>query len=100
MKIVRTIVTYRGKETITMVAAAEVSRSQAKNGIDDSHSCRQKRCLIADAQDIRTSTRTEYEDLHISSSNAGNSFVSTGHFRKAKNKTVCTVVPTHPSFNF
>jgi hypothetical protein len=82
MKIVRTIATYRGKETITMVAAAEVSRSQAKNGADGSHRCRQKRCLIADAQGIRTSTRTEYEDLHTSSSSVENSYVSTEHFRR------------------
>jgi hypothetical protein len=67
------------------MAAAEVpvvTRSQVRSGAGDSHSCRQRRCLIADAQGIRTSTRTEYEDLHTSSSSVENSFISTGHFRR------------------
>jgi hypothetical protein len=66
MKIVKTTATYHGKETITMVAAVEVPRSQVRSGADDSHKCQQRRCLIADAQGIRTSTKIEYEDLHTS----------------------------------
>jgi hypothetical protein len=70
MKTITTIATYRDEGTITMAAAAEVpivTRSQVRSGADDSHSCRQRRCLIADAQGIRTSTRTEYEDPRTSS---------------------------------
>jgi hypothetical protein len=76
-----TIATYRDEETI-ITAVAVVIRNPVRSGADDSHSYRQRRCSIADAQGIHTSTRTEYEDLHTSSSSVGNSFVSTGHFKR------------------
>jgi hypothetical protein len=82
MKIVKTTVTYRDKETITMAAAAEVLQSQVRSGAGDNHSCRQRRCLIVDARGIRTSTRMEYGDLPISSSSVENSFASTEHFKR------------------
>jgi hypothetical protein len=75
----------RDEETITMAAAAEVpvvTRSQVRSGVGDSHNYWQRRCLIADAQGIRASTRTKYEDLRTSSSSVENSFVSTGHFKR------------------
>jgi hypothetical protein len=81
MKTGTTIVTYHDKETI-ITAAVVVIRNPVKSGADDSHSCRQRRCLIADAHGIRTSTKMEYEDLHTSSSSVGNSFVSIGHFTR------------------
>jgi hypothetical protein len=68
-----------------MAAAAEVpvvTRSQARSGADDSYSCRQRRCFIADAQGIRISTRTEYEDRRTSSLSVENFFISTEHFKK------------------
>jgi hypothetical protein len=81
MKTGKIIATYRDEETL-ITAAAVVIRDPVRSGTDDSHNYRQRRCWIADVQDIRTSTRMEYENLHTSSSSAGNSFVSTGHFRK------------------
>jgi hypothetical protein len=80
-KTVTTIVTYRDEETIT-TAVAVVTQNPVRSGANDSHSYRQRRCLIADAQGIRTSTRMEYEDLHTSSSSVENFFVSTGRFRR------------------
>jgi hypothetical protein len=67
-----TIVTYHDEEIITTAVVAEalaVIQGQKWNGVGDvtSHSCQQKRCSIADAQDTRTSIRMEYEDPLISS---------------------------------
>jgi hypothetical protein len=76
-----TIATYRDEETI-ITTVAVVIRNLARSGADDIHNYWQRRCLIVDAQGIRTSIRMEYEDPHTSSLSVGNSFVSTGHFRR------------------
>jgi hypothetical protein len=81
MKIEKTIAIYRDEETLIM-AAAVVIRNLPRSGADSSHSYRQRKCSTADAQGIHTSTKTEYDDLHTSSSNAGNSFVLIVHFRR------------------
>jgi hypothetical protein len=75
------------KETTTMAVVAgalAVIRSQGRSGADDaiSHSCQRKRCSMEGAQGTRTSINTVSEDLHISSSSAGNSSVSVEHFKK------------------
>jgi hypothetical protein len=81
------IATERDEETTTMVVVAgalAVIRSQGRSGADDaiSHSCQQKRCLMEGAQGTHTSIKTASEDLCISSSSAGNSFVLVEHFKK------------------
>jgi hypothetical protein len=81
------IVTEHDEETTTMAVVAgalAVIRSQEWSGADNaiSHSCQRKRCSMEGAQGTRTSTKTASEDLHISSSSAGNSFVSVEHFMK------------------
>jgi hypothetical protein len=81
MKTGKTIATYRDEETLIM-AAAVVIRNLPRSGAGGSHSYRQRKCSIVDAQGIHTSTRTEYENLHTSSSSAENFFVSTGHYRR------------------
>jgi hypothetical protein len=83
----RITATVRNEETTTMVVVAgalAVIQSQERSGADDaiSHSCQQKRCSMEGAHDTRTSIKTESEDPHISSSSAGNSFVSVEHFKK------------------
>jgi hypothetical protein len=80
------IATVRDEETTTMAVVAEalvVIRSQEWSGTDDaiSHSCQQKRCSMEGAQGTRTSIKMTFEDLHISSSSAGNSSVSVEHFK-------------------
>jgi hypothetical protein len=87
MKTVTTIVTYHDEGTITMAVAAEalaVIRSQEQSGVDDaiSHNCQQKRCSMEGAQGTLTSIKTASEDPHISSSSAGNSFISVEHSKK------------------
>jgi hypothetical protein len=77
----------RDEETTTMAVVAgtlAVIRSQEWSGADDaiSHSCQRKRCSMEGAQGTRTSIKIESEDLHISSSSAGNSFVLVEHFKK------------------
>jgi hypothetical protein len=64
--------------------ALAVIQSQEQNVVDDaiSHNCQQKRCSMEGAQGILTSIKTTSEDLHISSSTAGNSFVSAEHSKK------------------
>jgi hypothetical protein len=79
-----TIATYRNEGTITMAVAAEaqaVIRIQEQSGVDDviSHNCQQKRCSMEGAQGTLTSIKMASEDMHISSSSAGNSFVSAEH---------------------
>jgi hypothetical protein len=81
------IATVRDEETTTMAVVAgalAVIRSQERSGADDaiSHSYQQKRCSMEGSQGTRTSIKTEFEDPHISSSSAGNSFVSVEHFKK------------------
>jgi hypothetical protein len=81
------ITTEHDEETATMAVVAEalaVIRSQERSGADDaiSHSYQRKRCSMEGAQGTRTSIKTKSEDPHISSSSAGNSFVSVEHFRK------------------
>jgi hypothetical protein len=84
---VTTIATYRDEGTVTTTAVAEVLaviRSQEQSGVDDatSHNCQQKRYSMEGAQGTLTSTKTAAEDLHISSSSAGNSFISVERFKK------------------
>jgi hypothetical protein len=81
MKTMTTIATYRDEGTITTAAAAEalaVIRSQEQSGVDDasSHSYQQKRCSMEGAQGTLTLIKTASEDLRISSSSAGNFFIS------------------------
>jgi hypothetical protein len=74
-----------GATTTTVVAGAlAVIRSQERSGTADaiSHNCQRKRCSMEGAQGTRTSIKMVSEDLHISSSSAGNSFVSVEHFKK------------------
>jgi hypothetical protein len=82
-----TIATYRGEGTITMAVVAEalaVIQSHEQSGVDDAinHNCQQKRCSMEGAQVTLTSIKMASEDLHISSSSAGNSFVSAEHSKK------------------
>jgi hypothetical protein len=70
-----------------MAVVAEVLaviQSQEQSGVDDaiSHNGQQKRCLMEGAQGTLTSKKTASKDLHISSSSAGNSFVSAEHSKK------------------
>jgi hypothetical protein len=81
------IATDHDEETTTMAAVAgalAVIRSQERSGTDDaiSHSCLQKRCSMEGAQGTLTSIKMASEDLHISLSSAGNSFISVEHFKK------------------
>jgi hypothetical protein len=77
-----TIATYPDEGTTTTAAAAAealaVIRSQEQSGVNDvsSHSYQQKRCSMEGAQGTLTSIKMASEDLRISSSSAGNSFVS------------------------
>jgi hypothetical protein len=82
-----TIATYHDEGIITMAVAAEalaVIRSQEQSGVDDAigHNCQQKRCSMEGVQGTLTSIKTASEDPHISSSSAGNSFVSVKHSKK------------------
>jgi hypothetical protein len=82
-----TIATYRDEGTVTMAVVAEalaVTRSQEQSGIDDatSHNCQQKRCSMEGAQGTLTSIKMASEDLHISSSSAGNSSISVERFKR------------------
>jgi hypothetical protein len=81
------IATEHDEETTTMAVVAgalAVIRSQGRSGADNviSHNCQRKRCSMEGAQGTRTSIKMVSEDLHISSSSAGNSFVSVEHFKK------------------
>jgi hypothetical protein len=79
-----TTVHDEGTTTIAVVAGAlAVTRSQGLSGVDDviSHSYQQKRFLTEGAHGTCTSIKTAFEDLHISSSSAGNSSVSVEHFK-------------------
>jgi hypothetical protein len=64
--------------------ALAVIRSQEQSGIDNaiSHNCQQKKCSMEDAQGTLTSIKMASKDLRISSSSAGNSFVSAEHSKK------------------
>jgi hypothetical protein len=82
-----TITIYHDEETVTMAAVVEVLaviRSQEQSGADDatSHNCQQKRCSMEGAQGTLTSIKMASEDLHISSSSAGNSSVSVERFKR------------------
>jgi hypothetical protein len=81
------IATECDEETTTMAVVAgalDLIRSQERSGADDAinHSCQRKRCSMEGAQGTHTSIKMESEDPHISSSSAGNSFVSVEHFKK------------------
>jgi hypothetical protein len=81
------IATERDEETTTMVVVAgalAVIRSQGRSGADVaiSHSCQRKRCSMEGAHGTRTSIKMASEDLRISSSSVGNSFISVEHFKK------------------
>jgi hypothetical protein len=81
------IMMERDEETTTtavVAGALAVIRSQERSGATDvtSHNCQRKRCSMEDAQGKRTSIKTVSEVLHISSSSAGNSFISVEHFKK------------------
>jgi hypothetical protein len=82
-----TIATYHDEGIVTTAVVAEalaVTQSQGQSGVDDatSHNCQQKRCSMEGAQGTLTSIKTASEDLHISSSSAGNSSVSVEHFKR------------------
>jgi hypothetical protein len=82
-----TIMTYRDEGITTMAIAAEalaVIRSKEQSGVDDaiSHNYQQKRCSMEGAQGTLTLIKRASKDPHISSSSAGNSFVSVKHSKK------------------